>query len=141
MVAPWRLHVNIHSCSNLPSKSAIGKAFTGEINPYIKLELGDDEQKTKVVMGSASPTFHEHFSFGLDDPSAAQLRVRANQYGSERRAQSVMLFSSFLPTPPSPAPPSQVRDAPRGLVPVLGAAVAVLAAGQGRERGARRPDA
>ncbi|GMI22062.1 hypothetical protein TeGR_g10211 [Tetraparma gracilis] len=109
MVAPWRLHVNIHSCSNLPPKSAIGKAFTGEINPYIKLELGDDEQKTKVVMGSASPTFHEHFSFGLDDPSAAQLRVRANQY-------ETLLEDSYLCSAQLSLYSLPVRDASEGLV-------------------------
>jgi len=109
MVSPWRLHINIHSCTNLPSKSVISKALTGEIDPYIKLQLGDDEEKTKVVMNTNSPVFHEHFTFGLDDPASAQLKIRVNQY--EAILEDTYLASAQLSLYSLP-----VRDASEGLV-------------------------
>jgi hypothetical protein len=109
MVSPWRLHVNIHSCATLPSKNVISKALTGDIDPYLRLVLQDDSQATKVVINTNSPTYHEHFTFGLDDPSSAQLKIRAMQY-------EPILEDSYLCGAQLSLYSLPVRDASEGLV-------------------------
>lgn len=83
-VSPWRLHVRLISCSNLPKKGVIGvgRASVGSMSPdpYCKLYLGDEYQNTKVVMKTTNPRFEEPFTFGLDDPASAQLKVKCFHY-------------------------------------------------------------
>ncbi|KAK6917894.1 VASt domain [Dillenia turbinata] len=57
-----KLHVTVVEARNLPAMDA-----NGLCDPYVKLQLGKQKGKTKVVKKCLNPQWVEEFSFGVDD--------------------------------------------------------------------------
>eukprot|EP00116_Pleurobrachia_bachei_P006747 sb/3467009/ len=66
----YRLTVQFYECANLS-----GKGSKNFFDTYVKLRVGEQEQKTKVVQKNANPKFNETFQFDLADLTES-LKIR-----------------------------------------------------------------
>ena len=96
-----KLHVTVTKCVNLDSAdfTLSGK---GSSDPYVKLKVGTQSQKTTVVKGTLNPVYNQSFVFGpleeLGDVSRLGIEVRDwDLCGSDDRLGEVNLNISNMP--------------------------------------------